>query len=223
MCCDGCLGSIGSRWWCRDAVADETFQEMVSSDRAKSDEVRPCGRCHLKSMRCGSTALLLVVMFSLFGVAQDQSSSPAAAPIPQGIMTAKKVFISNAGADSGLFPHPFSGSADRAYNQFYSAVGAIGRYELVANPAEADLVLQLRLTAPYGPTNADKQKGASDPLPMFRLEVIDAKTHFVLWALTQSIERAALQKTHDHNFDVALTAMVDDFKRLSATGTTGTP
>ena len=31
--------------------------------------------------------------------------------------------------------------------------------------------------APYGPSNADKQKGASDPLPMFRLVIYDIKTH----------------------------------------------
>lgn len=177
----------------------------------------------LKNMRYGLIALVWVAMFSILGSAQVQSGLPAAAPIPREILTAKKIFISNVGVDSGLFPHPFSGGVDRAYNQFYSAVGAIGRYELLASPAEADLVLQLRLTAPYGPMNADKQKGASDPLPMFRLEVIDAKTHFVLWALTQSIEQAALQKTHDHNFDEALGEIVNDFKRLSAPAAGATP
>jgi hypothetical protein len=176
----------------------------------------------LKSVRYGLIALVWVAMFSMAGGAQVEPGLPATAPIPREILTAKKIFISNAGVDSGLFPHPFSGGVDRAYNQFYSAVGAIGRYELVASPAEADLVLQLRLTAPYGPMNANKQKGASDPLPMFRLEVIDAKTHFVLWALAKSIEQAALQKTHDHNFDEALASIVNNFKKLSGTAATGT-
>jgi hypothetical protein len=33
----------------------------------------------------------------------------ATAPVPPALGVAKTVFISNAGADSGLFPHPFSG------------------------------------------------------------------------------------------------------------------
>jgi len=36
----------------------------------------------------------------------------------------------------------------------------------------------------------------------------DRRSHYVLWALTESIERANLQKTHDLNFDVALSTLV---------------
>jgi hypothetical protein len=42
--------------------------------------------------------------------------------------------------------------------------------------------------APNGPAIADKQKGASDPLPM--LVIYDRPTHYVLWALTESIAPA---------------------------------
>ncbi len=73
----------------------------------------------------------------------------------------------------------------------------------------------LQLTAPYGPTNGSKQNGASDPLPMFRLVIYDRKTHYVLWTLTESVELAFLQKTHDRNFDSALEILVDDFEALS--------
>jgi hypothetical protein len=45
---------------------------------------------------------------------QPQSVDASAAPVPPAIFSAKKVFLSNAGSDSGLFPHPFSGSQDRA-------------------------------------------------------------------------------------------------------------
>jgi hypothetical protein len=79
---------------------------------------------------------------------------------------------------------------------------------------EADLVLELQLTAPNGPANANKVKGASDPLPMFRLVVFDRKTHYVLWAVTESIDVAYVQKTHDRNFDDALTLLVTDLQNL---------
>ena len=137
------------------------------------------------------------------------------APVPPLLLSAKKIFISNAGADSGLFPHPFTGDPDRAYNEFYLNIESWGHYQVVASPAEADLVFELQLTAPNGPSNANKQNGASDPLPMFRLVIYDRPTHYVLWALTESIEPAAKQKTHDHNFDEALSTLLLDAGRLT--------
>jgi hypothetical protein len=149
------------------------------------------------------------------GLVAQQVAPVAVAPVPPELLNAKKIFVSNAGADSGLFPHPFTGDPDRAYNEFYAGVVSWGRYQLVASPAEADLVFELQLTAPNGPSNADKQKGASDPLPMFRLTIYDRPTHYVLWALTESIAPAALQKTHDHNFDEAVASLVLDAGRLT--------
>jgi hypothetical protein len=169
----------------------------------------------MKMMRFRLIGLCGVALLSgAFAVAQEPAT-PASAPIPQTLLNAKKIFISNAGADSGLFPHPFSGDPDRAYNEFYADVASWGRYQFVATPSEADLVFELRLNAPNGPSNADKQKGASDPLPMFRLVIYDRPTHYVLWALTESIAPAALQKTHDHNFDEALASLVLDAGRLT--------
>jgi hypothetical protein len=156
-----------------------------------------------------------VVMLSEIASVAQQPASVAIAPVPPPLLNAKTIFISNAGADSGLFPHPFTGDPDRAYNEFYANVESWGRYELVAAPAEADLVFELRLVAPSGPSNADKSKGASDPLPMLRLVIYDRPTHYVLWALTESIAPAALQKTHDHNFDEAVANLVLDAGRLT--------
>jgi hypothetical protein len=160
----------------------------------------------------GVSACLLILAT---GTAQAaQAGDPSPAPVPAVIFTAKRIFISNAGADSGLFPHPFNGTPDRAYNEFYGFMQGWGRYEIVAAPADADLVFELRLMAPNGPSNANKQKGASDPLPMFRLVIYDAKTRFVLWALTESIDEAYVQKTHDRNFDESLGMLVGDLKQV---------
>ena len=96
-----------------------------------------------------STTLILVgaVFFSVCAGKARSSTPPPTAPVPPAILSAKKIFVANAGADSGLFPHPFGGNPDRAYNQFYAALKADGRWELVSSPREADLVLELRLTA----------------------------------------------------------------------------
>ena len=157
----------------------------------------------------------VVLMLPGAALSAQQAATVAVAPVPSLLFRAKKIFISNAGADSGLFPHPFAGDPDRAYNEFYADVVSWGRYQPVATPDEADLVFELQLTAPNGPANADKQKGASDPLPMLRLVIYDRPTHYVLWALTESIAPAALQKTHDHNFDEAVSNLVPDAARLT--------
>jgi hypothetical protein len=165
---------------------------------------------------CGAL-LCAGLLSSIAARAQDQPfNPPPLAPVPVPLLNAKKVFVSNAGADSGLFPHPFSGDPDRPYNEFYAGVKSWGRYEQVDDPADADIVFELHLSAPSGPQSPNKQNGASDPLPMFRLTILDRRTHYVLWALTESVGFAYLQKTHDHNFDLALTAIIDDLKRLTS-------
>jgi hypothetical protein len=155
------------------------------------------------------------LLFSCTAIAQQSDPVPQiAGPIPPAIGGAKSIFLSNAGADSGLFPEPFSGDPSRGYTELYPELKSAG-YNLVDDPAKADLVLELQLTAPYGPTSANKQNGASDPLPMFRLVVYQASTHYVLWALTESIDSAYLQKTHDHNFDLALNHLLADFEEIT--------
>jgi hypothetical protein len=138
-----------------------------------------------------------------------------AGPIPRELVVAKTIFVSNAGSDSGLFPSPFTGDPDRPYTEFYTALKATGNFTLLGNPLGADLVLELRLFAPNGPTDPNKVAGASDPLPMFRLVVYDGKTHYILWAVTQSIAPVVGQKAHDKNFDTALTQVLNQFLKIA--------
>jgi hypothetical protein len=159
-------------------------------------------------------ALCSALLAASAAYAQQPAPAPTA-PIPPAILAAKKIFVSNAGGDSGLFPSPFSGDPSRGYNQLYAALKNNNQFELVADPEQADLVLELSLTAPNGPTSGSKVYGAANPVPMFRLVVYDAKTHFILWAFTQSIDIAFLQKTHDRNFDDALTALLLEFESLA--------
>lgn len=171
-----------------------------------------------------SIVLSLAVVAVLSDVAAwAQQKTAVTAPVPAALYTAKKVFISNGSADSGLFPSPFSGDPDRAYNEFYADVQSLGRYELVSNPEDADLVFELRLFAPKGPNNANKQKGASDSLPIFWLVIYDRKSHYILWTLTQSIQEAVLQKTHDRNFDESLSMLVQYLKTLTTPAAAAVP
>ena len=143
-------------------------------------------------------------------------------PVPVGLLNARKVFISNAGADAGLFPHPFTGTQDRAYAYFYKAIAAGKRFEIVGSPADADVVMQIELLAPEGSLGESKQKGTGDPEPMFKLTVFDRPTHYILWTVTQTVDAAVRQETHDTNFDEAIGSVVSQLQMAAGTGG-GTP
>ena len=137
-------------------------------------------------------------------------------PVPALLVTAHKVFISNGGAEAGLFPHPFSGTQDRAYGYFYKTLADGKRFEIVGSPAEAELVMDLTLSAPTGSYGGDKQHGTEDALPVFKLVIYDRPTHYALWTLSQTIDKAALQKTHDKNFDDALDLLTTQLAIVTA-------
>lgn len=167
-------------------------------------------------MRFTGFACVLVLVFSGFAVAQ----TPAAGPVPPGILNAKTVFVANGGSDAGLFPEPFSGDQNWPYAAFYARMKSLARYELVTDPSQADVVMQIELIAPTGPQRTSKLYGAADPLPYLRLTIYDRKTQFALWTLTEAIDIAVLQKTHDRNFDQAVDRIVGDLQALATPGAT---
>lgn len=156
----------------------------------------------------------LTLMLLPFAAAQSQSTSQVVA-VPPAIAAAKTVFLSNGGADGGLFPEPFTGDPNRGYISLYNQLKATSRYQLVSDPSDADLVMELHLLAPPGPRQPAKSLGTADLLPFFQLTIYDRKTHFVLWTITEPIEMAYLQKTHDRNFDQALGNLAADIDAIS--------
>jgi hypothetical protein len=162
-----------------------------------------------------SRSLVCAAFISAAAASAQLPAYTQAGPVPQAILSAKKLFVSNAGSDSGLFPSPFSGDPNRAYTQFYAALKSANQFALTADPSDADLVLQLQLIAPYGPTQGSKALGASDPLPMFRLTIFDRNSHYILWTITQSIDGAVGQKNHDQTFDAAIQVLLEKFQQLS--------
>jgi hypothetical protein len=156
----------------------------------------------------------LGMAMSLLSLPALQAQATKPAPLPSQILTAKKVFISNAG---GLLDLKIvSGDRRRDYNQFYAAIQAWGRYELVASPADADLVLQISII--YIPREMGTEVV---PFPSFRLALIDPKTNIALWVLDEFlVDRPGLamirEKNRDKAFDEAINRVVDDLKALTA-------
>ena len=139
------------------------------------------------------------------------------APLPAQITSGRKVFVSNAGGDTnGLY----SGEPRRLYDQFYSALKSWGRYELVGNPAEADLVFEIGFTNPIVRENVSGGNGVpvssrSVSDPQFRLVILDPGTRVILWVFTEHIAPALLQGNRDKNFDQALSFLVNDLRNVA--------
>jgi len=148
---------------------------------------------------CG--AALSVALASLPLLAADKVPPAAPAPVPAQILTASKVFISNAGVTVAALDTliKISWGVNEPYNQFYAAMKSWGRFEIVSTPAEADLVLEIRCDT-----------------FLFILTILDSKTHFILWTITQPVKVAALEKTWEKNFSQGIGNLVGDLKGLAA-------
>lgn len=123
--------------------------------------------------------------------AKEQKVFPAAPP-PAQIADAKKVFISNGGVELGWI----SGGDNRPYNQFYAAMKDWGRYELVGAPADADLILNIRVKSGQ----------------QLRLVILDPKTHVVLWTFNEFSYQG------DKQFNEAMDRLVTSMKQLVEPG-----
>jgi hypothetical protein len=152
------------------------------------------------------TAGILLALAS--GLGAQQSKLPPAAPVPDQIGAAQKVFISNAGGESFenvIDDTVFSGGPDRPYNEFYSALKSWGRYEIVWSPENADLILEISWNL--------TDTGLKLPvLGQPRLRLLDPKTHVTLWSFIEYVRGAILLGNRDKNFDQAMNAIVSRLK-----------
>jgi len=154
--------------------------------------------------------LLFVTLFiAQVLIAQESQPGTESAPVPPAIAAAKRVFISNAGADddSGKM---FATGPDHCYAEFYRQVQALKRYEIVSSPVEADLVLEINMT--YSPVPSPSFRTRDR---VIRVRICDPKTHVVLWGFYERPEAANLARTYRNNVDKAITRLVSHLKSLT--------
>ena len=162
---------------------------------------------------------LLIVGASLTGFsanAQETAQNVVVAPVPGQILTAKRIFISNAGSESYGSESYFNltrydGGPNRFYNQLYSAIKTWGRYELTDSPATADVVYEARFSNPI----VDKLTHTEFVYdPQLTLTIVDPKTRVALWSLTEHIQPGGDRDADNRNFDAAVARIVDKAKLL---------
>ncbi len=129
------------------------------------------------------------------------------APLPAELATAHKLFLGNAGDQE---------NADclRAYNDFYEAAGALGRFQMVDDPNAADLILELHYEIALGQSVGSSQGLSGNSIRQFRVVLLDPHSHVVLWSLTERINYAVFQKNRNKNLDETVATLVSDFKAL---------
>lgn len=154
-----------------------------------------------------SLVLGTLLSLPLFAADQPKEAVPPA-PIPSQILNARKVFVSNAGANLYTLPAyiaSHTGSPNGLYDEFYAAIKNGLKYELVSLPAEADLVLEISLYArDYGDN------------PQFELRVLDPKTRTVLWAFVETVPAGSGREASRRKaWDVALEKLLNNFKLVA--------
>lgn len=141
----------------------------------------------------------------------DVGVNSVQAPVPSPLLKGKKAFISYELGDVTAFPDAYSGGPERAYGEFYSAMKSWGRYDLVADPNDADVVFAVRFVDPVG------------VVPQIRVGIMDAKTHVALWGFVEQVDFKFRKKNRDLAFTDSVKLLVTDIQTLLGQATIPPP
>jgi hypothetical protein len=169
-------------------------------------------KLRLKSGVLCASVMLSCFQLSSLAVAGTRQVAPG--PVPAQISMAKKIFIANAGENQPFLNDPiFTGGPQRAYDEFYAAMKASGRYELAGAPADADLSFEIELAVNRAGPRISQEPNLFGDIPYdpyFRLVIRDSKTNGILWVVIEHVQWAILQGNRDKNFDQAIDRIVSD-------------
>jgi len=131
-----------------------------------------------------------------------------AAPVPAPLLNGKRAFIAYELGDVTAFPSGYSGGPERAYSEFYAGMKAWGRFELVSDPKDADVVFAIRFVESPGL-----------PMPQIRVGISDLRTGVPLWGFVEQVNPAFFKKNRDATFSATVQLLVYDVENLIAPGT----
>ncbi|MGB6743919.1 MAG: hypothetical protein WBE38_09680 [Terracidiphilus sp.] len=156
---------------------------------------------------CALSALCLLPLCGQERSSAAKGVNSLAAPVPTPLLNGKKAFISYELGDVTAFPSSYSGGPERAYNEFFAGMKAWGRFDLVMDPKDADLVFGIRFVDSPGLA-----------APQIRVGIADAQTHVDLWGFVEQVDPALLKKHRDAAFSAAVNLLVSDVQDLLTPG-----
>jgi hypothetical protein len=167
-----------------------------------SNEINP--RKHPSTLTT-CAALTMLLALSTVAIKPLVVQGASVATIPSQIMTAKTVFLANAGEED-------NGLSEQAYASLYQSLQQVTHYQLVPTSAAADLVLELHYMAPPNIVT----DGSSNYSFRFRLVVIDRESHATLWSVTEFLDTNGGKIPFEQAFQTAIERTAGDVKLLSA-------
>jgi len=164
-----------------------------------------------------SVALCALTLSCALPLSAQRSSAAkgvntTAAPVPTPLLNGKRAFISYEIGDVTAFPSSYSGGPERAYNEFFADMKDWGRFELVLDPKDADVVFAIRFVDSPGL-----------PHPQIRVGISDARTHVAMWGFVEEVNAAVFKKHRDDAFSSTVELLVSDIHDLITPGATQTP
>ncbi len=163
-----------------------------------------------------SASLLSLFTPNLSAQAQHSTSNydvQKDGPIPPELAHPGAIFIANGSSDIARFSYTFTGDSSRAYAEFYNALKASGAYRLVAQPDQADLVVEIKTSSRsiFGYNGGDNSMSQ----PCLRATVIDRRSDIPIWSMIQPIDFALFHKNRDKAFERAMQRIVAEFEAFS--------
>lgn len=139
-------------------------------------------------------SIALVCLACLTAGASKKKVVPQAL-IPDFIVNAQKVFVTNGGGNP------------LAFDEFYSQLKIWGRYQLVGSPSEAQVILEVkyfvvdegtRISTSTNTYTGKTQVYSREMIdPQLQLKIYDAKTKDLLWSVTDHKRLARLERNRE--------------------------
>jgi hypothetical protein len=153
-----------------------------------------------------------VSLSAQFNTRSDRSSAEVGinnvnAPVPDPLQKGKRAFISYELGDVTAFPSSYSGGPERAYAEFYTQMKAWGRFELVSDPKNADVIFAVRFVDP-----------PAIPHPQIRVGIMDASARVSLWGFVEEVDFAFFKKHRDAAFTASVKQLISDVQELLSPG-----
>jgi hypothetical protein len=154
-------------------------------------------------------------------VAPPPPPSPPPLVVISQVTAAKKIFLSNAGADNS-FPQFIPGGPNVTYNELYASLKQWGYFQLVDSPSQADLVFEIRSSTiineyvkPGGNVNIASDK-IEAYIPIFTLSIIDPSTHASIYSIQMLAGRGSNKAKGAIAFTQSIGVLTDKLKALVA-------
>lgn len=159
-------------------------------------------------------AIALGLLVSMTTVQGKTRKDIAPAPLPQVIVTAHTIFLSN------------GGGSDLAFDAFYSEMKKWGKYQTVGSPDDAELIFELSYKIEdlgtrvwssvntYNNTTQVHSREITDPKLI--LTIYDARTKNSLWSTIDHRRLARLEKNREKEMINSAERLVEELRSRSS-------